>query len=67
MTEQTTLRTKTVYRERASEAVYAFGLFGAWYYYITTATSFWIGALGILKGFLWPAFLVYEAMRALGL
>lgn len=58
-------RVKTVYRGSASEAVYAFGLFGAWFYYLSTATSFWIGFLGILKGFVWPAILVYEIMKYL--
>ncbi|MBI3161595.1 MAG: hypothetical protein IPG44_18080 [Anaerolineales bacterium] len=53
------------YRGGASEAVYAFGLFGAWYYYLTTASSIWMGLLGILKGFIWPATLVYEILKYL--
>lgn len=57
---------KTVYRG-ASEAVYGFGLIGAWIYYFSTATTFWVGVLGFLKGIAWPAFLVYEAMKALGM
>jgi hypothetical protein len=60
-------RTKVIYKRNASEAVYGLGLLGAWYFYITTATTFWVGALGIVKGIFWPAFLVYEAMKAFGM
>jgi len=48
-----------------SAAVYTFGLLGAAVYYISTATSFWMGALGLLKSFVWPAFLVYELLKYL--
>jgi hypothetical protein len=47
-------------------AVYGVGFIGAAIYYISTATSFWIGVLGFLKACVWPAFLVYEALKALG-
>lgn len=47
-------------------AVYGLGLIGAAIYFISNATSFWIGALGILKAIVWPAFLVYEALKAVG-
>jgi hypothetical protein len=33
----------------ASGAVYGLGLIGAAIYFISTATSFWIGVLGFLK------------------
>jgi hypothetical protein len=49
-----------------ASAVYGVGLIGAAVYYITTATGFWIGVLGFLKALVWPAFLVYEALKALG-
>lgn len=65
--EQQYQKSRVIYRGGASEAVYGFGLLGAWFYYITTATSFWMGALGILKGIFWPAMLVYELMKFLGL
>ena len=58
---------KVIYRGGASEAVYGLGLLGAWYYYLTTATSFWIGVFGILKGIFWPAFLVFEALKYMGM
>ncbi|MEZ4358388.1 MAG: hypothetical protein R2876_07215 [Eubacteriales bacterium] len=46
-------------------AIYGIGFIGAVIYYISTATTFWIGVLGILKAIVWPAFLVYEAFKFL--
>ncbi len=43
-----------------SGAMYGLGFIGAVIYYISTATGFWLGALGVLKAMVWPAFLVYE-------
>ncbi|MCX6748788.1 MAG: hypothetical protein NT076_04230 [Candidatus Pacearchaeota archaeon] len=47
-------------------AVYGLGFVGAVIYYILTATSFWLGVLGILKALVWPAFLVFKLLRYLG-
>jgi hypothetical protein len=60
-------KSKVVYRGGASDAVYAFGLFGAWIYYLSHATTVWMGMLGLLKGFVWPGVLVYELMKFLNL
>ena len=49
-----------------NNAVYGLGMIGAMIYFLSTATGFWIGVLGILKAFVWPAFLVYEALKMLG-
>ena len=46
-------------------AVYGMGFIGAAIYFISTATSFWIGVLGFLKAMVWPAFLVYEAFKSM--
>lgn len=46
-------------------AVYGLGFIGAAIYYISTATTFWIGVLGFLKAIVWPAFLVYELLKYL--
>ena len=48
-------------------AVYGLGLIGAAVYFISQATSFWIGVLGFLKAIVWPAFLVYEAFKHFGM
>ncbi len=44
-------------------SVYGLGFLGAVIYYISVSTSFWMGALGILKALVWPAFLVYEVLK----
>ena len=46
-------------------AVYGLGVIGAAVYYISIATGFWMGVLGFLKALVWPAFLVYETLKAL--
>lgn len=48
-------------------AFYGLGFIGAAIYYITTATSFWMGVLGVLKAIVWPAFLVFELLKFLGI
>jgi hypothetical protein len=50
-----------------SNAVYGLGFIGAAVYFISHAASFWIGVLGFLKAIVWPAFLVYEAFKRLGM
>ena len=47
-------------------AIYGLGFLGAVIYYFSTATSFWMGLLGILKAIAWPAFLVFELLKFLG-
>jgi hypothetical protein len=58
---------KVIHRTGVSEAVYGLGLIGAWVYFIGHATTFWMGVLGILKGIVWPAMLVFEAFKTLHL
>jgi hypothetical protein len=48
-------------------AVYGLGFIGAAVYYISYATTFWMGMLGFLKALLWPTFLVYELLKYLGM
>jgi hypothetical protein len=48
-----------------NSAVYGLGFIGAAIYFISQATSFWMGVLGFLKAIVWPAFLVYEAFKNL--
>ena len=48
-------------------ALYGLGFLGAVVFYIQTATSFGAGVIGFLKALVWPAFLVYEAMKVLGM
>ncbi len=48
-------------------AVYGLGFIGAIVYYFSTATSFWLFVIGFLKAMVWPAFLVYEALKYLNM
>ena len=57
---------KVIYQNHGSNAVYGLGLIGAAVYYIMHATSFFMGVVGFLKAVLWPAFLVYEALKQMG-
>jgi len=50
-----------------SGAIYGLGIVGAAIYFIQTATSFWMGAWGLVKAFLWPAFLIFDLMKFLGM
>ena len=65
--EQEARTQKAAYRGGSSDAIYGMGLIGAWIYYISTATTFWMGVLGIFKGIFWPAFLVYEVLKYLNM
>lgn len=60
-------KARNKYRGGGSDAVYGFGLIGAWIYFLSHATTFWMGALGLLKGIVWPAILVYELLKYLSL
>lgn len=57
---------KEMSHDHSAGAVYFFGLIGAAIYFIAKATTFWTGVLGFLKALVWPAFLVYEALKQLG-
>lgn len=49
----------------SSNAVYGLGFIGAAIFYISTATTFWMGVLGFFKAIVWPAFMVYETFKFL--
>ena len=56
-----------VHKSGMSGAVYGLGFIGAVIYFISNAAGFWSGVLGFLKALVWPAFLVYEAFKLLGI
>ncbi len=47
-------------------AVYGLGFIGALVYYISAATTFMMGLIGVLKAIVWPAFLVYGLLKLIG-
>lgn len=58
---------KNEYRGRASSgAVYGLGFIGSAVYFISHSAGFWAGVIGFLKAIVWPAILVYEAFKHLG-
>lgn len=50
----------------STNGVYGLGFVGAAVYYISTATGFWMGVLGVLKAVVWPVFLVHGLLKFLG-
>jgi hypothetical protein len=58
-----TVMSKELQKNAPSNAVYGLGIIGAAVFYIGKAATFWAGVVGILKAMVWPAFLVYEALK----
>lgn len=50
----------------AGDAVFGLGLIGAEVWFWQQANGFGEHLVGVLKGLVWPAFLVHDALRALG-
>jgi hypothetical protein len=49
----------------AGGSVYGLGFIGALVYYISSATTLWLGVVGAFKAAFWPGFLVYELLKFL--
>jgi hypothetical protein len=43
--------------------LYFLGLIGAAVFYIQQANDFWGGVVGFLKAIVWPAFVIYDALK----
>ena len=52
------------YTNHGGEAVYGLGFIGAAIYFLQQAETFWMGALGLLKAVVWPAYIVYELLHS---
>ena len=52
-------------KSQPASCVYFLGMVGAGVHFISAATGFWMGVVGVLKAIVWPAFLVYEAFGTL--
>lgn len=57
-------RPRTTTPTRGGDAVYGLGLVGALVWYWQQADGVGEHVVGVLKACVWPAFLVYEALRA---
>lgn len=53
------------HHNHGGQAVYCLGFIGAAVFFIGKASTFGAGVIGFLKALVWPAFLVYEAFKAL--
>ncbi len=57
---------KEVHHNAPAGAIYGLGLIGAAIYFISQATTFWLGVLGFLKALVWPVFFVWEGLKFFG-
>ena len=64
--QQSTTKNNVSIASGSAGGFYFMGFVGAAIYYVSHSHSFWDGALGLLKAFVWPGFLVYEALSKLG-
>jgi len=46
-------------------AIYGLGIFGAWVYFFQEAHTLLQYVLAVFEGLFWPAFMVYDAFKAL--
>lgn len=68
MAEEKTEKPKKKMRAQGGgSALYGLGFIGALIYYIQTADTFWFGVLGVLKALVWPAMLIYNSLKFLGM
>jgi hypothetical protein len=46
----------------ASAGIYGLAFIGAAIYFISHATTFWMGVVGFIKALFWPAVLIYKIL-----
>lgn len=46
-------------------ALYGLGIFGAWFYFWQQADGFWEHIYGLFQGIFWPAYMVFDAFKAI--
>ena len=56
----------SIHESSTAPTIYGLGFIGAAIYFIAHAPNFWQGVWGILMAIVWPAYLVYLALKALG-
>jgi hypothetical protein len=52
-------------RDGAAGTIYGMGVIGALVYFVRHAATFGAGVLGVIKGLLWPAVLIYKLLEYL--
>ena len=58
---------KTPGSQHCGGCAYFLGFLGSAIYYIMNASGFWNGVWGVIKALVWPAFLVFELFKFLGM
>jgi hypothetical protein len=53
------------HRRGGHSALYCLGAVGAAVYFVQNSVGFWGAVLGVLKGLVWPAVLVYHVFEML--
>ena len=49
------------------DITYFLGFIGAAIYFISHATTFWLGVIGFLKAIIWPVYFVYNSFKLFGI
>lgn len=49
----------------ANSAIYGLGFIGAAIFFISQATTFWLGVLGFFQAIIWPVYMVYGIFKFL--
>ena len=62
MSTQEQAKPTVVHTGGGGDAVYGIGMFGAWVYYFKRAETTEARIKAFFKGFVWPAFVVYELL-----
>ena len=65
VTTQEQAKPTVVHSGGGADAVYGIGMIGAWVFYFKRASTPKERGLAFLKGFAWPAFLVYSLLEFL--
>lgn len=63
MTKEESQKNKYMGSAGGGSAVYGLGLIGALIYFIMHANTFGQAVIGILKGLVWPAIIVFKALE----
>ena len=66
MKKRKTVTAKSYSCHTCGGGFYGLGFIGAVIYYLSIATGFWNGVLGVLKAIVWPVFLVFELLKFVG-
>jgi len=65
LTDEEVLKRKNRNVGGASGGIYGLAFIGAAVYFISHATTFWMGALGLIKALFWPSVLIYKILEFL--